>query len=64
MNPLHPRHMSPAERRSEFCRILALGVLRLGMRKSSGVLGADRESSLHLPRQQSGHATPTHEEDA
>ncbi len=31
-NPLSPFHMTPAERRSELCRILALGLVRLMQR--------------------------------
>lgn len=57
MNPLHPRHLSPAERRAEVCRILALGLIRLRSRQSSELLRGSGESSLHSPVPQSGHAT-------
>jgi hypothetical protein len=35
MNPLHPRHLSPMERRRELCRLLALGLVRLHMRTAA-----------------------------
>ena len=56
-NPLSPFHMSPAERRAELCRILALGLVRLMQRQSSELSEETRESSLHFPPDQSGHAT-------
>ena len=58
MNPLHPRHLTPKERRRELCAILARGVVRLKLRQSSEVSGETGESSLHLPPGRSGHATP------
>lgn len=64
MNPLHPRHLKPAERRSELCRILARGVLRLKRAQSSEVSATAGESSLHFPPDRSGHATPYTERDA
>ena len=60
MNPLAPIHMTPAERRAELCRILALGLIRLLERQSSELSDKTGESSLHFPPDQSGHATPTH----
>jgi hypothetical protein len=57
MNALSPFHMSPAERRTELCRILALGLIRLHMRQSSDLSDSVGESSLHFPPDQSGHAT-------
>ncbi|AZL60987.1 hypothetical protein EI545_02330 [Tabrizicola piscis] len=57
-NPLSPFHMSPAERRAELCRILALGLIRLHMRQSSELSDVTGESSLHFPPEQRGHATP------
>ena len=57
MNPLSPFHMSPAERRAELCRILAIGLVRLMQRQSSELSDRTRESSLHFPADQSGHAT-------
>lgn len=32
-NPLSPFHMTPGERRAELCAILAVGLLRLKIRK-------------------------------
>ena len=63
-NPLHPRHLTPAERRRELCAILARGVVRLKLRHSSEVSGDAGESSLHLPPDRSGHATRPERRDA
>ena len=60
MNPLHPRHLKPLERRAELCAILARGLLRLHSRQSTEVFERGGDSSLHYPPDQSGHATPTH----
>ena len=60
MNPLSPFLMTPAERRAELCRILALGLIRLRMRQSTQLSDCTGESSLHSPPDQSAHATPTH----
>ncbi len=57
MNPLSPFHMTPAERRAELCRILALGLVRLMQRQSSQLSDPTGESSLHFTPDQSGHAT-------
>lgn len=57
MNPLSPFHMTPAERRAELCRILALGLVRLMQRQSSELSDQTGESSLHFPPDQSRHAT-------
>ena len=57
MNPLHPRHLRPQERRAELCRILALGLVRLKARQSSEVSDGTGESSLHSLPDRSGHAT-------
>lgn len=59
-NPLSPFLMSPAERRSELCGLLALGLIRLRMRDRDEVSGDIGESSLHIPPDQSAHANPTH----
>lgn len=56
-NPLSPFHMTPAERRTELCRILALGLVRLLERQSSRLPDRVGDSSLHFPPDQSGHAT-------
>ena len=62
MNPLHPRHMTPRERRAELCRILGLGLIRLT--QSSGVTAAAGESSLGFRAPESGHATPNDRREA
>lgn len=58
MNPYPAARMSPAERRAELCRILALGLVRLRSRQSSGLSAGVGESSLPFSARQSGHATP------
>lgn len=63
-NPLSPFHMTPAERRAELCRILALGVARLMQRQSREVSDGTVESSLHFPPDRSGHATREHRRSA
>lgn len=62
MNPLSPSRMTPSERRAALCKILALGVVRLRMRDRGEVSGDTGEISLRNSADQSGHATPTHEE--
>ena len=57
-NPLNPDRMSAKERLAEVTRILALGLIRLRARQSSQVSELARESSLHFPPDQSGHAKP------
>lgn len=59
-NPLSPFQMSPAERRADLCRILALGLIRLHMGQSSQLSDPTGESFLHSPPDQSAYATPTH----
>lgn len=59
-NPLSPHLMSPSERRSEVCHLLALGLIRLRMRQRSEVSDGTGENSLHYPPDQWLHATPTH----
>ena len=34
-NPLHPDHMTPAERRAELCSLLSIGLIRLKHREES-----------------------------
>jgi len=58
-NPLSPSLMQPLERRSDLCRILALGLIRLRMRDGAQVSAQDREFPLHNSPDRSGHATPT-----
>jgi hypothetical protein len=55
MNPLHPRHMTAAERLDEIADILAAGLVRLRARKSSGLSAHRGESSLDFSPDQSGH---------
>jgi hypothetical protein len=57
MNPYPATLMSPAERRAELCRLLALGLVRLLARQSSELSAHDGESSLHSGGDQSAHAT-------
>ena len=57
-NALNPERMTPAERIGEVCEILALGLIRLRARQSSQVSELTRDSSLHFPPDQSGHAKP------
>ncbi len=64
MNPLHPRHMKPQERRAQLCAILARGLLRLRLRQSTELFEPGGDSSLHSAPDRSGHATPTREEKA
>lgn len=59
-NPLAPSVMTPAERRAELCRILALGLVRLHQRQSSQLSDGTGETSLHTLPDQSAHATPTY----
>lgn len=40
-NPIAPRHMTAQERLSELADLLALGLIRLRLRKSRGVEDAD-----------------------
>ena len=56
-NPLSPFLMSPVERRAELCGLLALGLVRLKLRRSSELSDSTGESSLHFPPDRSGHAT-------
>lgn len=55
MNPLHPRHMRPIERRAEICRILALGLVRLRRRALKNSARPD-DFPLHNPADRSGTA--------
>ncbi|MCO6363923.1 hypothetical protein GBO37_14920 [Paracoccus sp. 08] len=63
-NPLPPDQMTPAERRAELCRLLALGLVRLRMRGAGEVSNDTGESTLHYPPDQCRHATPTHRRNA
>ena len=55
MNPLHPRHMTAAERLDEIADILVAGLIRLRARKSSALSRDRGESSLDFSPDQSGH---------
>lgn len=59
-NPLRPDLMTPAERRTELCGLLALGLIRLRIREVGEVSDDTGESCLHYPPDQCRHATPTH----
>lgn len=54
--------MIPAEsvddRLTEIAELLALGLMRLRARQSSGLSARAGESSLHFPPEQSGAASP------
>jgi hypothetical protein len=56
-NPLHPRHMSAAERLDEIADILAAGLIRLRARKSSALSRDRGESSLDFSPDQRGHVS-------
>lgn len=56
-NPLAPNRMTPAERLAELGRILAAGLIRMRVRKSSPLSADSGESSVDLPPPKSGHAT-------
>lgn len=64
MNPYPASRLSPAERRSEVCAILARGLLRLRARTWDTVSGESGDFPLPHPPDRSGHATPTHKETA
>lgn len=54
-NPIHPKHLSAAERLAELAGILATGLVRLRSPKSSG-LSVDRgDSCLDFPEPRSRH---------
>ena len=63
-NPIAPSAMTPVERRTELCGLLALGLVRLRQREMGKVSDATGEIRLHSPADRCRHATPTHEEDA
>ena len=56
-NPLPPDLMTPAERRTELCGLLALGLIRSRMRDGGKVSDDTGESCLHYPPDQCRHAT-------
>jgi len=56
MSPLHPNHMTAAERLAELAEILARGLIRLHAREASPLSADDRDSFVDLPPHRSGHA--------
>lgn len=63
-NPLPPEQMTPVERRTELCGLLALGLVRLRMPHRTEVSDDTGESCLHYPGDEWRHATPTHRRNA
>ncbi len=63
-NPLHPDQMTPAERRTELCTLLALGLVRLLLRERGEHSDDMGEIRLHSPASACRHATPTHRRNA
>jgi len=61
-NALPPDRMTPVERRTELCGLLALGLVRLRHRDKAQPSADAGESCLHSPPDGWLHATPTHEE--
>jgi len=53
-NPLHPERLSPEERLAELTAILAAGVIRLQLRKSSDKSQKKSQFSLDFDAYQSG----------
>ena len=56
MSPLHPNHMTAAERLAELAQILARGLIRLHAREASPLSADDRDSFVDLPPHRSRHA--------
>ena len=63
-NPLPPDLMTPAERRTELCGLLALGLVRLMQRERDEPSDDTGERCLHYPPDQCRHAIPTHRRNA
>lgn len=63
-NPLPVDQMTPAERRTELCGLLALGLVRLLGQDVREVSDNTGERCLHYPDDQCRHATPTHRRNA
>ena len=63
-NPLAPSARTLAERRTELCGLLALGLVRLRMRECGEASDDTGEIHLHSPPDQCRHATPTHRRNA
>jgi hypothetical protein len=58
-NPLHPDHMTTAERLAEIAEILAAGLVRLRSPQSRRLSDASGESFVDFTAGQSRHATTT-----
>ena len=56
MSPLHPNHMTAAERLAELAQILARGLIRLHAHEASPLSADDRDSFVDLPPHRSRHA--------
>lgn len=63
-NPLPPHRMTAAERRSELCALLALGLVRLVQRERGEPSDENGEIRLHSPASACRHATPNPTETA
>ena len=57
-NALPPDQMTPTERRTELCGLLALGLVRLRHRDKAQPSADAGESCLHSPPDGCLHATP------
>ena len=55
-NAIHPRHLTPRERLSAVCEILARGIVRLRLRERE-LSAVERDSGLHFSPTESGDAT-------
>lgn len=56
-NPLPPDQMTAAERRTELCALLALGLVRLLQRERGEPFDETGEIRLHYPTDRCRHAT-------
>ncbi len=56
-NPLPPDQMTAAERRTELCALLALGLVRLLQREGNEPSDETGEIRLHYPTDRCRHAT-------
>jgi hypothetical protein len=63
-NPIPPDRLTPTERRTELCSLLALGLTRLHMRNAGQDSEEDGDFPLHNPADRSGHATSNRKEHA
>ena len=63
-NPLPPDQMTAAERRTELCALLAIGLVRLMQRGRGEPSDETGEIRLHYPADRCRHATPNPTETA